>query len=64
MRPRTAPSRTQLRLRLEPEAAEPPPMPGSKALLQAVADLLLAALGDDEADAERRKGGDEPEDHA
>jgi hypothetical protein len=39
-------------------------MPGSKALLQAVADLLLAALGDDEADAERRKGGDEPEDHA
>jgi hypothetical protein len=38
-------------------------VPGSTALLQALADLLLAALGDDEADAERR-GGDEPEDHA
>ena len=64
MRRRTAPSRIQPRLQLEPETAKPPPMPGSKALLQAVADLLLAALGDDEADAERRKGGDEPEDHA
>jgi hypothetical protein len=64
MRRRTAPSRIQLRLQLEPETAKPPPMPGSRALLQAVADLLLAALGDDEADAERRKGGDEPEDHA
>ncbi len=63
MRRRTAPSRTRLRLRLEPETAKPPSVPGSTALLQALADLLLAALGDDEADAERR-GGDEPEDHA
>ena len=64
MRPRTAPSRTQLRLRLEPEAAEPPPVPGSEALLRALADLLLAALGGGEADAKRREGEDEPEDHA
>ena len=63
MRRRTAPSRTQLRLQLEPETAKPPSVPGSTALLQALADLLLAALGDDEADAERRGGG-EPEDHA
>ena len=63
MQRRTAPSRTQPRLPLEPEATKPPPAEGSKALLQALADLLLAALGDDEADAERR-GGDEPEDHA
>ena len=63
MRRRTAPLRTQPMLPLEPEATKPPPVEGSKALLQALADLLLAALGDDEADAERR-GGDEPEDHA
>ena len=64
MRRRTAPSRTQLRLQLEPETAKPPPMPGSKALLQAVADLLLAALAQDRTDLGRREGGDEPEDHA
>ena len=63
MQRRMAPSRTQPMLPLEPEATKPPPAEGSKALLQALADLLLAALGDDEADAERR-GGDEPEDHA
>ena len=64
MRRRTAPLRTQPMLPLEPEATKPPPVEGSKALLQALADLLLAALGGDAADAERREGGDEPEDHA
>src|SRR3954452_19126447 len=44
MRRRTAPSRTQSMLPLAPEAAKPPPVEGSKALLQALADLLLAAL--------------------
>jgi hypothetical protein len=61
MRRRTA---TQLVLRLEPETTGPPPVPGSKALLQALADLLLAALAEGETDAEKREGGDEPEDHA
>jgi hypothetical protein len=37
---------------------------GSKALLQALADLLLAALAQDRTDPEKREGGDEPEDHA
>ena len=64
MRRRTAPSRTQPMLPLEPEAAKPPPAEGSKALLQALADLLLAALGGDAADAKGAEGGDEPEDHA
>ena len=68
MRRRTAPSRTQPMLPLEPEAAKPPPVEGSKALLQALADLLLAALAQalaqDRTDLGRREGGDEPEDHA
>ena len=52
-------------LPLEPEAAtKPPPVEGSKALLQALADLLLAALAEDRTDAGKREGGDEPEDHA
>ena len=65
MRRRTAPSRTQPMLPLEPEAAtKPPPVEGSKALLQALAALLLAALAEDRTDAGKREGGDEPEDHA
>ena len=64
MRRRTAPSRTQPMLPLGPEATKPPPVEGSKALLQALADLLLAALAEDRTDAGKREGGDEPEDHA
>jgi hypothetical protein len=51
-------------LPLEPEATKPPPAEGSKALLQALADLLLAAVAEDRSDAGEREGGDEPEDHA
>ncbi|HEY4625684.1 MAG TPA: hypothetical protein VIH01_06670 [Blastococcus sp.] len=51
-------------LPLEPEATKPPPVEGSKALLQALADLLLAALAEDRTDPGKREGGDEPEDHA
>jgi hypothetical protein len=51
-------------LPLKPEATKPPPVEGSKALLQALADLLLAALAQDRTDPEKREGGDEPEDHA
>jgi hypothetical protein len=51
-------------LPLGPEATKPPPVEGSKALLQALADLLLAALAQDRTDPEKREGGDEPEDHA
>jgi hypothetical protein len=64
MQRRMAPSRTQPMLPLEPEATKPPPAEGSKALLQALADLLLAALAQDRTDPEKREGGDEPEDHA
>jgi hypothetical protein len=64
MRRRTAPLRTQPMLPLEPEATKPPPVEGSKALLQALADLLLAALAQDRTDPKKREGGDEPEDHA
>ena len=64
MRRRTAPSRTQPMLPLGPGATKPPPVEGSKALLQALADLLLAALAEDRTDAGKREGGDEPEDHA
>ena len=64
MRRRTAPSRTQPMLPLEPETAKPPPAEGSKALLQALADLLLAALAEGRTDPGKTEGGDEPEDHA
>ena len=40
MQRRMAPSRTQPMLPLEPEATKPPPAEGSKALLQALADLV------------------------
>ena len=63
MRRRTAPSRTQPMLPLEPEASKPPPVEGPKALLPALADLLLAAVAQDRTAPEKREGGDEPEDH-
>jgi hypothetical protein len=49
-------------LDLEPGTAEPPIAPESKALLEALADLLLEALGREETDGQ--EGGDESQDHA
>ena len=43
----------------------PPILQGSEALLQALADLLLGALGQEIEGLENENGGDhEPEDHA
>jgi hypothetical protein len=51
-----------LNLKLGP--AEPPIAPGSMALLEALADLLLEALGREETEVDGQEGGDESEDHA
>ena len=51
---------TQLRLSLEPPA---PAAPRSAALMQALADLLLEALGPETATTEPREAIDELEDH-
>jgi hypothetical protein len=58
--------RTQLVLHLERVAVDPPIACGSKALVEALADLLLEALGDRQAPEETHETGgvDEPEDHA
>ena len=62
----TVVKRTQLVLDLERTVAHPPTACGSKVLVEALADLLLEALGDRSAtEATRETGGvDEPEDHA
>ena len=52
--------RTQLRLNLEPPA---PAAPRSAALMRALADLLLEALGPETATTESREAIDEREDH-
>jgi hypothetical protein len=59
MRRLTVRPRTQLVLNLEPGPAEPPIAPGSKALLEALADLLLEALGREETEVSGQEGGDE-----
>lgn len=64
MRRQTALSRSQLVLPLERETTTPPIVPGSKALLQAVADLLVGALGSEKKEVSRKEDADEPEDHA
>jgi hypothetical protein len=51
-------------LDLEPGAAEAPIAPGSKALLEALADLLLEALGREETEVGGQEGGDDSQDHA
>ena len=62
----TMAKRTQLVLELEGAAAHPPTACGSKALVEALADLLLEALCGRPATEETRETGgvDEPEDHA
>jgi hypothetical protein len=54
----------QLMLDLEPGTAEAPIAPGSKALLEALADLLLEALGREETEVGGQEGGDDSQDHA
>jgi hypothetical protein len=64
MRRQTALMRTQLVLPLARETTMPPIAPESKALLQAVADLLLGALGSAIEEASGKGGVHESEDHA
>ena len=68
MRRRTSPRPAQLVLDLKRETKELPIPQDPTALLQALADLLLGALGEpieQPARAARDEGGaDEPEDHA
>ena len=49
----------QLPLNLKRKIAEPPVMPGSKELREALADLLLAALNLQEAKLDGKEGGDD-----
>lgn len=69
MRRAARPHPTQLPLRLAP-APEPPPITANEpTLLQALADLLLAALGQNVPDQESAattttESGDEPQDYA
>lgn len=51
--------RTQLSLRLERETIEPATPPNSKELLEALADLLLAALCPEELKPGEKGDGDE-----
>jgi hypothetical protein len=61
---RTSDSRRQLVLSLERESGHPPLRHGSEALLQALADLLLAACGKTREEQESPQGGaNEREDH-
>ena len=68
MRRRTSPPPAQLVLDLKRETKELPIPQDATALLQALADLLLGALGEpitEPASAARDEGEvDEPEDHA
>lgn len=63
---RRAPARPRMQLMLDLEAgtAEAPIAPGSKALLEALADLLLEALGREETEVGGQEGGDDSQDHA
>jgi hypothetical protein len=57
--------RRQLALDLEPRRPTPfPAMPNAKGLIEALADLLLEALGERPTDAAANEGGGhEPQDH-
>jgi len=52
-------SQIQLTLNLKRKAAEPPVMPGSKELREALADLLLAALNPQRTKFGEKEGGDD-----
>ena len=64
MRRQSTPMPSQLVLPLIRESNTPPIVPASNALLQAVADLLLEALGGAMEEASERRGNHEPEDLA
>lgn len=68
MRRRTRPPQTQLALDLKREATVLPIAQDTTVLLQAIADLLLGALGEQvearPSAAQDQRGTDEPEDHA
>ena len=65
MRRRKYQSRTQLALNLESQKTQPPVFKDAKGLVEALADLLLEALGQSPAVIPTEKGGvDESQDHA
>lgn len=68
MRPRISRPPTQLPLDLKRETTELPIAQDTTALLQAIADLLLGALGEQVEEpastTQYRGGDDEPENHA
>jgi len=64
MKQQTVPRPVQLTLSLDSKTTRVPVAPGSKELLQALADLLLEALGGQVVQARGRESGDEPENHA
>jgi hypothetical protein len=63
VRPATIAAPTQLMLNLVDEPSLPPIEVDATTLLQALADLLLEALGQ-QTSTETMGSGDEPEDHA
>lgn len=65
MRRRKYQSRTQLALNLESQKTQPPMVKDTKGLVEALADLLLEALGQLPAVISTEKGGvDESQNHA
>ena len=57
-----SPPPAQLRLNFESDVNRPPKALPTKDLLQALADLLLEAMGGATGGTSRREAGDEPED--
>ena len=55
--------RRQLALALEPRDPPLPAIPNAKGLVEALADLLLEALGAQTAQTTEQGGGHEPQDH-
>jgi len=64
MRQQTVPPPVQLTLSLDSKATRVPAAPESMELLQALADLLLEALGGQVDQTRGRENGDEPKNHA
>jgi hypothetical protein len=65
VRKRRSLDRKQLALDLEPrDPTSFPPIPNAKGLIEALADLLLEAIGERTMDAAKGQGGGhEPQDH-